>query len=196
VISFARYSDGVWSPLGSGGALPYDNGRIGRGEYEGETVTVDAYRSALERRLVSGEERPVGYRTVGKPVADVGKLLRGTRPDPRAAAHFDLDAPARYQKVTGTTTEPADTFCSVSAPLAVSEDSRYTPDELASVLTDLAGLTGPAAADVKALRTYAASLGADADKGSADDSARETSIRAIEKECGIDVGELRPTTSG
>ncbi|MCX4764432.1 hypothetical protein OG562_26425 [Streptomyces sp. NBC_01275] len=200
VISFARYSDGVWSPLGSGGVLPYDDGRVGQGEFEGDTVTVGAYRSALERRLVSGEEPPVAYRTVGKAAAGVGKVLRSAKPDPTAAAHFDLDAPARHQKVTGATTEPADTFCSVAAPLAVSEDSRYTPDELASVLTDLTDLTGPAADDVTALRAYAASLDAgteaDAGKGSADDSARKTSIRAIEKECGIDVGELRPTANG
>lgn len=48
-----------WAPLGSGGVLPYDGGRIGEGEFRGETVmgfvlTVDAHRSALEQRLVPG----------------------------------------------------------------------------------------------------------------------------------------------
>ncbi|MFD9316589.1 hypothetical protein ACFWDQ_02575 [Streptomyces sp. NPDC060053] len=92
--------------------------------------------------------------------------------------------------------EPADTFCSVAAPLAVSEDSRHTPDELASVLTDLAGLAGLAGQDASALRAYATSLEAGADAGASapvDDTARKASVTRIERECGTDVGDLLPT---
>jgi hypothetical protein len=194
VISFARFSDGAWAPLGSGGVLPYDNGRVGEGEFEGETVTVDAYRSAWERQLVAGGEEPLAFRAAGKPAAGVGAVLRSTAPDATAARYFGLDAAARYEKVTGAA-EPADTFCSVAAPLAVSEESRYTPDELASVLTDLAELAPEGGQD---LHAYAASLEKlpepserrQLPKGG--DTARKASITAIERECGIDVGDLLP----
>ncbi|MFI8190692.1 hypothetical protein ACIF8T_18080 [Streptomyces sp. NPDC085946] len=188
VITFARYPDSVWAPLGSGGILPYDQGRIGQGEFEGKTVTVDAYRSALERRLVPGVEEPLAFRTAGKTAVDLRSLLQSTPPEAKAAQHFDLDAIARYEKVTGADEPPADTFCSVASPLAVPEASRYTPDELADVLTDLAGMTDEGA---PSLRAYAASLRAD-DGTAADDTARKASITKIEQACGIEVGELLP----
>nr|WP_216377834.1 hypothetical protein [Streptomyces asoensis] len=95
-----------------------------------------------------------------------------------------------HQKVAGVG-EPADTFCSVAAPLAVSEDSRHTPDELASVLTDLAGLAGK---DASVLRAYATSLEAGAGtSASVDDTARKASVTRIEQECGTDVGDLLAT---
>ncbi|MFD9434970.1 hypothetical protein [Streptomyces sp. NPDC060002] len=190
VITFARFSDGAWSPLGSGGVLPYDHSRVGEGEFEGETVTVGAYRSAWEERLVPGDEEPMAFRTVGKPATGVRGILRSATPDATAARYFGLDPAARYQKVAGAS-EPADTFCSVAAPLAVSEHSRYTPDELASVLTDLAGLAGR---DASALRAYATSLEADAGASApVGDTARKASVTRIEQECGTDVGDLLPT---
>ncbi|MGW0870335.1 hypothetical protein ACWD3Z_07535 [Streptomyces sp. NPDC002740] len=190
VVTFARFSDGAWSPLGSGGVLPYDHSRVGEGEFEGETVTVDAYRSAWEERLVPGDEEPMAFRAVGKPATGVQGILRSATPDATAARYFGLDPAARYQKVAGAS-EPADTFCSVAAPLAVSEDSRYTPDELASVLTDLAGLAGR---DASALRAYATSLEAGAGASApVDDTARKASVTRIERECGTDVGDLLPT---
>ncbi|MFF3203123.1 hypothetical protein [Streptomyces sp. NPDC002962] len=196
VITFARFSDGAWSPLGSGGVLPYDHGRIGEGEFQGETVTADAYRSTWEERLVPGDEEPMAFRTAGKPATGVQGILRSATPDATAARYFALDPAARYQKVAGAG-EPADTFCSVAAPLAVSEDSRLTPDELAAVLTDLAGLAGPGGKDdASALRTYATSLEAGAgagDSASVDDTARKASAAGIERKCGTDVGELLPT---
>ncbi|MBG0853091.1 hypothetical protein I2W78_14840 [Streptomyces spinoverrucosus] len=188
VISFARFTDGAWAPLGSGGVLPYDDGRVGEGEFEGDSVTVDAYRSALRRQLVPGSEEPLAYRAAGKPASAVRGILRKATPDPTAAQHFDLDPIARYQKVAGVA-EPADTFCSVASPLAVSEGSRHTPDELAPILTDLADM---ASDDGAPLRTYATSLRSG---GSApvDDTARKSSIDVIEKECGIEVGDLLPS---
>ncbi|MDR6975503.1 hypothetical protein J2X68_002187 [Streptomyces sp. 3330] len=193
VIMFARFSDGAWSPLGSGGALPYDHGRVGEGEFQGETVTADAYRSTWKERLVPGDEEPMAFRTAGKPAAGVQEILRSATPDATAARYFALDPAARYQKVAGAG-EPADSFCSVAAPLAVSEDSRLTPDELAAVLTDLADLAGPAGKGASALRGYAASLEAGAEgSASVDDTAREASAARIEQECGTDVGELLPT---
>ncbi|MEU5634834.1 hypothetical protein ACH47C_33710 [Streptomyces rishiriensis] len=179
VISFARYEDGVWAQLGSGAALPYDHGRVGSGEFAGHDVTVDAYRSALERQRVPGEEAPVALRTAGKTADDVQKVLRSAEPDPRATR------PAR-------TTEPTDTFCSVASPLATSESGRHTPDELASVLTDLAAMASKPA-DASVLRSYATSLGAGTGAGKPDDTARAASVVAIERACGIDVGFLRPT---
>ncbi|MFI5795439.1 hypothetical protein [Streptomyces sp. NPDC051677] len=80
VVAFGHFSDGAWAPLGSGAVLPCDGGRIGDGEFQGETVTVDAYRSALEQRLVPGDEEPVAYRAVGKPAAGVQGILRGAKP--------------------------------------------------------------------------------------------------------------------
>ncbi|MFE6828140.1 hypothetical protein [Streptomyces sp. NPDC057690] len=193
VITFARFSDGAWSPLGSGGVLPYDHSRIGEGEFQGETGTADAYRSTWEDRLVPGDEQPMAFRTAGKPATSVQGILRSATPDATAARYFDLDPAARHQKVAGAS-EPADTFCSVAAPLAVSEDSRHTPDELASVLTDLAGLAGPAGKDASALRAYARSLEAgDGTSASVDDTARKASVARIEQECGTEVGELLPT---
>ncbi|MFD7936209.1 hypothetical protein ACFV4T_17045 [Streptomyces sp. NPDC059755] len=193
VITFARFSDGTWSPLGSGGVLPYDHGRIGEGEFQGETGTADAYRSTWEERLIPGDEQPMAFRTAGKPATGVQGILRSTTPDATAARYFGLDPAARYQKVAGAS-EPADTFCSVAAPLAVSEDSRHTPDELASVLTDLADLAGPAGKDTSALRRYARSLEAGSGtSASVDDTARKASVARIEQECGTEVGELLPT---
>ncbi|MET8167050.1 hypothetical protein ABZT34_22810 [Streptomyces sp. NPDC005329] len=192
VITLARFADGAWSPLGSGGVLPYDHGRVGEGEFQGEPVTVDAYRSAWEERLVPGDEEPMAFRSVGKAATGVRGILRSATPDATAARYFGLDPAARYQKVAGVS-EPADTFCSVAAPLAVSEDSRHTPGELASVLTDLAGLAGQ---DASALRAYATSLEAAADAGASapvDDTARKASVTRIERECGTDVGDLLPT---
>ncbi|WP_020132134.1 hypothetical protein [Streptomyces sp. 303MFCol5.2] len=199
VITFGRFSDGAWSPLGSGGVLPYDHGRIGEGEFQGETGTADAYRSAWEERLVPGDEQPMAFRTVGKPATSVQGILRTATPDATAARYFDLDPAARYQKVAGAG-EPADTFCSVAGPLAVSEDSRHTPDELAAVLTDLADLAGPAGKagkDASALRQYARSLQTGAGTAaSVDDAARRASVARIEQECGTEVGELLPTDTG
>jgi hypothetical protein len=192
VITFARFSDGAWAPLGSGGALPYDHGRIGQGEFAGETVTVGAYRSALERRLVPGGEEPLAHRTAGKPAAGLASLLRSTPPNATAAQHFDLDAVARYRKVAGASNPPADSFCSAASPLAVSAASRYTPDELADVLVDLAGLTKEGA---PSLRAYAASL-RKSDGTSVDDTARKASITRIEQVCGTDVGDLLPADTG
>ncbi|MEV5351621.1 hypothetical protein ACIPM2_17140 [Streptomyces sp. NPDC086081] len=188
VIAFARFPDDKWAPVGSGGILPYDNGRIGQGEFRGKTVTVAAYRAAQERRLIAGEEKPVAFRTAGSPATALGGLLKKTPPDTTAARYFDLDAIARYQKVAGETEPPADTFCSVASPLAVSEANRYTSDELASVLTDLAGMTDEGASS---LRAYAASLQS-GDGTSADSASRKASITRIEQECGIDVGDLLP----
>ncbi|WP_405767016.1 hypothetical protein OHU34_16830 [Streptomyces sp. NBC_00080] len=193
VITFARFSDGAWSPLGSNGVPPYDHGRIGEGEFQGETGTADAYRSTWEERLVAGDEQPMAFRTVGKPATSVQGILRSATPDATAARYFGLDPAARHQKVAGAS-EPADTFCSVAAPLSVSEDSRHTPDELASVLTDLADLAGPAGKDASALRQYARSLQAGAGTSApVDDTARKASVARIEQECGTEVGELLPT---
>ncbi|GGQ80996.1 hypothetical protein Saso_45240 [Streptomyces asoensis] len=191
VITLARFSGGVWAPLGSGGVLPYDHGRVGEGEFRGETVTSDAYRSAWEARAVPGDEAPVASRTAGKPSSAVREVLRGARPDATAARYPGLDPVARYRKAAGGGSEPAETFCSVAAPLAVSEDSRYTPQELAAVLGDLAALAGR---DAASLRAYAASLTAgDETPAAVDDAARAASVTGIERECGTDVGELLPT---
>ncbi|MEU5767416.1 hypothetical protein ABZ782_15975 [Streptomyces asoensis] len=191
VVTLARFSGGVWSPLGSGGVLPYDHGRVGEGEFQGRTVTSEAYRSAWEARAVPGEEPPVASRTAGKPSSAVREVLRGARPDATAARYPGLDPVARYRKAAGGASEPAETFCSVAAPLAVSEDGRYTPEELAAVLTDLAALAGR---DAAPLRAYAASLTAgDGTAAAVDDTAREASVARIERECGTDVGELLPT---
>ncbi|WP_371661641.1 hypothetical protein [Streptomyces sp. NBC_00280] len=188
LIAFARFSDGVWSPLGSGGVLPYDNNRVGEGEFEGEVVTVDAYRSVMRRQLVVGEEEPMAFRAAGQPTSGVRKLLRGTAPDPEIAQYFDLDAVARHEKVAGVADTP-DTFCSVASPLTVSEKSRYTPNELASVLTDLAAMTSKSVAP--SLHSYAASLQTgDGTSATVDNSARKASITTIERECGTEVGEL------
>ncbi|MGC3000160.1 hypothetical protein ACPF8X_17785 [Streptomyces sp. G35A] len=189
LVTFARFSGGEWAPLGSGGALPYDAGRIGQGEFEGEDVDVDAYRAALERRLVPGSEEPLAYRTAGKPAAELRNLLRNTPPDATAARYFDLDPLARHEKAAGAEEPPAETFCSVASPLAVSEAGRHTPGELADVLTDLAGMTKRGASP---LRAYAASLRA-GDGAAVDDTARKASIAGIERECGTDVGDLLPT---
>ncbi|MEU5280587.1 hypothetical protein AB0G87_29730 [Streptomyces asoensis] len=191
VVTLARFSGGVWSPLGSGGVLPYDHGRVGEGEFEGRTVTSEAYRSAWEARAVPGEEPPVASRTAGKPSSAVREVLRGARPDATAARYPGLDPVTRYRKAAGGASEPAETFCSVAAPLAVSEDGRYTPEELAAVLTGLAALAGR---DAAPLRAYAASLTAgDGTAAAVDDTAREASVARIERECGTDVGELLPT---
>jgi hypothetical protein len=80
VVAFGHFSDGGWAPLGSGGVLPCDGGRIGEGEFQGETVTADAYRSALRQRLIPGDEEPVAYRAAGKPAAGVQGILRGAKP--------------------------------------------------------------------------------------------------------------------
>ncbi|MEH0576315.1 MULTISPECIES: hypothetical protein [Streptomyces] len=80
VVAFGHFSDGVWAPLGSGAVLPCDGGRIGEGEFQGETVTADAYRSALRQRLIPGDEEPVAYRAAGKPAAGVQGILRGAKP--------------------------------------------------------------------------------------------------------------------
>jgi hypothetical protein len=181
VITFARYADGVWAPLGSGAALPYDQGRVGEGEFEGGDITVDTYRSALERQRVSGEEDPVAQRTAGKTAAEVEQVLRSAKPDPKATR------PAQAR-------EHAESFCSVASPLAVSEDSRYTPDELASVLTDLAAMASKPA-DASALRTYAHSLDAETGVGAPDVTARQASVVAIEHACALEVGALQPTDS-
>ncbi|MFF5369506.1 hypothetical protein [Streptomyces sp. NPDC013187] len=188
VIAFARFSDDEWAPLGSGGVLPYDNGRIGQGEFEGQNVTVAAYRAALERRMIPGEDEPVALRTVGSPATGLGNLLQSTPADTTAARYFDLDAVARHQKVAGETQPPADTFCSVASPLAVSEANRYAPDELASVITDLADMTDEGASS---LRAYADSLRS-GDGTSVDGASRKAAITGIEQECGIDVGDLLP----
>lgn len=106
VITFARFSDGTWSPLGSGGVLPYDHGRIGEGEFQGETGTADAYRSTWEERLIPGDEQPMAFRTAGKLTTGVQGILRSTTPDATAARYFGLDPAARYQKVAGASSRP------------------------------------------------------------------------------------------
>lgn len=191
VIVFAHFSDGDWSPLGAGGILPYDEGQVGQGEYQGAPLSVAAYQAEVEQQVVPGAEEPVSYRTAGKSATSVKSLLQSTTPDPKAAQHFDLDATDRYREVAGVVPEPPDTFCSVAAPLAVSEASKHTVDELGDVIEDLSTLGSYAA-----LHVYEAQLRLSDEPGGPDltkSEARLQSITKIEADCGIEVGDLLPT---
>ncbi|MBG0853090.1 hypothetical protein I2W78_14835 [Streptomyces spinoverrucosus] len=195
LVSLAGFSDGEWSTLGTGGILPYDDSQVGQGEFEGETVTATAYRSTLQARLVTGNEQPLAYRSVGKSAADVKTFLTSATPNATAAQNYNLDAVARARlvaKAAQAAAAAADTFCRVAAPLATDEGSKYTSDELSDIVGDLAGMADtPLNAAI--LRAYSAQLRSSTDTTTWNESkVRLTSIARIESECGIEVGSLLP----
>ncbi|MGC3000161.1 hypothetical protein ACPF8X_17790 [Streptomyces sp. G35A] len=194
LISLAHFSDGEWSPLGTGGILPYDNSQVGQGEFQGDATTTTAYRTAMQARLVSGDEEPLAYRSAGKAAAMVRTFLTSATPDATAAQNYHLNAVARARfvaKAAAAAAAAADTFCRVAAPLAVEAGSTYTPDELKDVLTDLGGMTDePTTA--AALSLYVARLGTGDPANWTDAKFRLAAVARIEHECGIDVGSLLP----
>ncbi|MCX4764433.1 hypothetical protein OG562_26430 [Streptomyces sp. NBC_01275] len=194
LVSFAHFSDGEWSTLGTGAILPYDGNEVGRGEYQGATVTSAAYRTTMAAQLVTGVAEPMTYQAAGKTAAAVKTLLAAAAPDATAAANYNLDAVSRARLVAKAAVAAAlaaDTFCRVAAPLATDAGSKYAPGELSGILSDLGGMTDTPA-DGVVLRAYAAQLSAgDADTwvGSA---IRRAAATRIERACTIDVGDLLP----
>ncbi|MFJ3445120.1 hypothetical protein ACIPM2_28525 [Streptomyces sp. NPDC086081] len=195
VVALARYSDGEWSPLGTGGILPYDDSQVGQGEFQGRTVTATAYRSTMQERLIAGDEEPLAYRAVGKKAADLKAFLTSATPDATAAKNFHLNAVARARLVAGAAAAAAaasDTFCRMAAPLATEAGSTYTPGELSDILADLSGMTDKQA-DAAVLRAYAAQLNTGGDSSTWTKLAVRMSAAArIERECSIEVGDLLP----
>ncbi|MFD9434969.1 hypothetical protein [Streptomyces sp. NPDC060002] len=197
LVSFAHFSDGEWSTLGTGAILPYDNSEVGQGEYQGSTVTASAYRSTMASRLVTGVAEPLTYQAAGKTAAGVKTLLTSATPDATAAQNYALDAVARARlvaKAAAAAAAAADTFCRVAAPLATDADSRYTPGELADVMGDLAGMSE--ASDSTILRAYAAQLRAGDDSGWTTGTIRKSAATRIARACTIDVGDLLPNDTG
>ncbi|MFI8190691.1 hypothetical protein ACIF8T_18075 [Streptomyces sp. NPDC085946] len=199
VVALAHFSDGEWSPLGTSGILPYDDSQVGQGEFQGTTVTATAYRSAMQARLISGDEEPLAYRAAGKDAAGVRTILAGATPDATAAQNFHLNAVARARivaKSAAAAAAAADTFCRVAAPLATTAGSTYTPDELGDILTDLAGMTDEAGLGTM-LRAYAAELRSGGDTSAWTSLAvRRSTATRVERACNIDVGDLLPNDTG
>ncbi|MFD7713038.1 hypothetical protein ACFV6E_14035 [Streptomyces sp. NPDC059785] len=204
VMSLARLADGTWSAIGSQAALPYDSGTIGAGEYQGRTVTAAQFGSAVKAHDGdTADEGPttkdadvikesVAELTAGKSSDYVETLLTGTDPDPLAEANFDLDPIARYEAVAGVD-DPAETFCSIAAPLAVSEEGQFTPAELGDILNQLAAKeSGKDATDLSVLAAY---HNGDDSLESQAETVRPTVIANIEEQCGFDVGDLLPDST-
>jgi hypothetical protein len=205
VLSLAQLSDGTWSALGSQSALPYDGDTIGAGEYQGQTVTTAQFGTAVKSHdkssaqgggyVVQGTEvimESVAELTVGKPVDYVETLLTTTDPNPVAEANFDLDPIARFEAVAGVD-EPAETFCSIAAPLAVSAASQFTSAELGGVLEQLgARESGTDATDLGVLAAY---YTGDDSLSSQAGTVRPRIVANVESQCGIEVGDLLPTST-
>ena len=190
LVSFAHFSDGEWSTLGTGAVLPYDGNEVGQGEYQGATVTSAVYRSAMAAKLVTGVAEPMTYQAAGKTAAAVKTLLTAATPDPTAAANYNLDAVARARlvaKAAAAAAAAADSFCRVAAPLATDAGSTYTPGELADIMADLAGMADTTA-DAGFLRLYSGQLKAD----SVTAVIRLQAAKSIERTCAIEVGGLLP----
>ncbi|MEU5765999.1 hypothetical protein ABZ782_08785 [Streptomyces asoensis] len=198
LVSFAHYSDGEWSTIGTGAILPYDNDEVGQGEYQGSTVTASAYRSSMASRLVTGVPEPLTYLAAGKDAAGVKSMLTAAVPDATAAQNYSLDAVARARlvaKAAAAAAAAADTFCRVAAPLATDADSAYTASELSDLLGDLAGMSD-AATDSTILRAYAAQLRSGDTATWTSSAVRKTAATRIGRACTIDVGDLLPTDTG
>ncbi|MEZ7159144.1 hypothetical protein ACBR38_29435 [Streptomyces sp. MAD19A] len=73
ILALARLDDGTWSILGSGAALPYDNGIIGNGESEGTTSTQQA---AAKRQAAAEPADPADA-----PESGVEEQVRGASED-------------------------------------------------------------------------------------------------------------------
>jgi hypothetical protein len=84
--AIARFADGGWSVLGSGAAVPYDGGQLGKGEWRGR---VDASLGPAISHLI------------GKSVGAVRAAIAAALPDPLAIKYASLDPATRYQKVLG-----------------------------------------------------------------------------------------------
>ncbi|MFZ1410114.1 MAG: hypothetical protein WAS07_01485 [Micropruina sp.] len=80
----------LWTPLGLGNQLPFDQGVIGRGEAirlaDGSTYT----------GAPTGGGQTVRDRAWGKGAAELVALLRAAKPDPAAASDMDLPPLSRY----------------------------------------------------------------------------------------------------
>ncbi|MFE5212284.1 hypothetical protein [Streptomyces sp. NPDC056600] len=205
VLSLAKLSDGTWSALGSQSALPYDGDTIGAGEYQGQTVTTAQFDAAVKSHdkhaakdggyVSQGAEvimESVAYLTVGKPVDYVETLLTTTDPNPVAEANFDLDPIARFEAVAGTD-EPVETFCSIAAPLAVASASQFTSSELGGVLDQL--VAKESGTDATDLGVLAAFHSGDDSLASQAGTVRPRVVANIEAQCGIEVGDLLPTST-
>ncbi|MDX2675671.1 hypothetical protein [Streptomyces soliscabiei] len=198
LVSFAHFSDGEWSTLGTGAILPYDGNEVGQGEYEGTTVTASAYRSTMAARLVSGVAEPLTYQAAGKTAAGVKTLLTSATPDATAAQNYALDAVARARlvaKAAAAAAASSDTFCRVAAPLATDAGSKYSPGELSDIVGDLAGMT-ETPADATILRAYAAQLRSGDTSTWTASTIRRTAATRIGRACTIDVGDLLPNDTG
>jgi hypothetical protein len=67
-----------WVGLGEGSSLPYDDGRIGNGEYQGETVTAARFKAAEEEPAEATLEELMA----GKSVQDLAAALAVAEPSP------------------------------------------------------------------------------------------------------------------
>ncbi|MEZ7159143.1 hypothetical protein ACWIFK_01920 [Streptomyces althioticus] len=88
ILALARLDDGTWSILGSGAALPYDNGIIGNGESEGKDT----------RTPGKGSGDSVEEQVAGERAQALVTLLRKASPDPAAVPYADLPPEERYAK--------------------------------------------------------------------------------------------------
>ncbi|MCW5254691.1 hypothetical protein [Streptomyces sp. SHP 1-2] len=204
VLSLTQMADGSWSALGSQAALPYDSDVIGEGEYQGRIVTAAQFGVAVDAHDDPPEDGghatrgaevipdSVAELTAGKSADDVETLLTTTEPDPLAEANFDLDPMARYEAVADVE-EPVETFCSLSAPLAVSDNSQLTPGELGAILEKLAA--EESGADATNLGVLAAYHSGDDTLATQADTVRPEVIASIEGQCGIEVGDLLPNST-
>ena len=77
----ARCTDGdrdlaAWRGLGSGSVLPFDNGVVGHGEFEGRDIEPDAYASSVPAGSLASL-------LTGKAAADVTAALRAAKVEPK-----------------------------------------------------------------------------------------------------------------